>query len=89
MRCRKGAFCGRGEGRPTACHQVFSGPQLPLSIRLFHINGEKTADLTIGMQNGRAHEVTWSGHAAAPAACIVEIKAGELNVVRKLTPMRR
>jgi hypothetical protein len=50
---------------------------------------KKTADLTIGMQNGRAHEVTWSGHAAAPAACIVEIKAGELNVVRKLTPMRR
>ncbi|MGA2507723.1 MAG: GH116 family glycosyl hydrolase [Chitinispirillaceae bacterium] len=65
------------------------GRRCSVSVRLFHINGEKIADLIVGMQNEGVHEVTWSGHAAAPAACIVEIKAGDLKVVRKVTLMGR
>ncbi len=61
------------------------GRSCAVSIRIFNVSGEKIADIPMGRQNEGVHEVTWSGHAEASSACIVEIKAGEAKVVRKVT----
>jgi hypothetical protein len=61
------------------------GRTCPVSVRIFHINGEKIADLAVGLQHEGVHEVTWSGHADAPGTCLVEIKAGDVKAVRKVT----
>ena len=63
------------------------GRSCPVSVRLFHVNGKKIADLAAGMQNEGVHVITWNGHASASAACIVEIRAGDLKAVRMVTLM--
>jgi len=65
------------------------GRSSQVSIRLFHVNGKKIADLVVGMQNIGEHEVTWNGHLSTSAAYLVEIKAGNLQTVRKVMMTRR